>query len=121
MIILHEVSANYWNHPADRLHGRLMPYLLLRTRESGDKLLNLSRTEANVLSENYATLSRNSGGKIHYALEGLPNKILDSEYQIALPKEKDLAEELVKTRKLLESRIFTGKKEATKLNMQYWI
>ena len=77
--------------------------------------------EANVLSENYETLSRNSGGKIHYALEGLPNKILASEYQIALPKEKDLAEELAKTRKLLESRKFTGKKEATKLNMQYWI
>jgi hypothetical protein len=38
------------------------------------------------------------------------------------PKEKDLAEELAKTRKLFESRKFTGKKEATKLiNMQYWI
>ena len=36
-------------------------------------------------------------------------------------KEKELAEELAKTRKLLESRKFTGKKEATKLNMQYWI
>ena len=39
-----------------------------------------------------------------YALEGLPNKILASEYQIALPKEKELAEELAKTRELLESR-----------------
>jgi hypothetical protein len=65
----------------------------------------------------YATLSRKSGGKIHYALEGLPNKILASEYQIALPKEKDLAEEFVKTRNLLESKKFTGKKKATKLNM----
>ena len=120
-MILHEVSANYWNHSAERLHGRLMPYLLPRTGKSGGELLNLSRMEANVLSENYETLSRNSGGKIHYALEGLPNKILASEYQIALPKEKDLAEELAKTRKLLESRKFTGKKEATKLNMQYWI
>ncbi len=37
-----------------------------------------------------------------YALEGLPNKILAAEYQIALPKEKELVEELIKTRKLLE-------------------
>jgi hypothetical protein len=58
--------------------------------------------------------------RVHYS-HGNPNKIFASEYQIALPKEKDLAEELAKTRKLLESRKFTGKKEATKLNMQYWI
>ena len=86
---------------------------------------NLQRMRAFYLEHKpetiYATLSRNSGGKIHYALEGLPNKILASEYQIALPKEKDLAEELAKTRNLLELRKFTGKKEATKLNMQYWI
>lgn len=39
-----------------------------------------------------------------YALEGLPNKILASEYQLALPNEKELVEELVKTRKMLENR-----------------
>ena len=39
-----------------------------------------------------------------YALEGLPNKILASEYKLALPNERKLTEELIKTRKLLESR-----------------
>ena len=39
-----------------------------------------------------------------YALEGLPNKVLAAEYRMILPDEKDLAAELTKTRKLLESR-----------------
>ncbi|MBW2594844.1 MAG: DUF1016 family protein [Deltaproteobacteria bacterium] len=39
-----------------------------------------------------------------YALEGLPNKILASEYQVALPTEKELVEELLKTRRLLDLR-----------------
>jgi predicted nuclease of restriction endonuclease-like (RecB) superfamily len=39
-----------------------------------------------------------------YALEGLPNKILASEYRLVLPDEKELVEELVKTRKMLENR-----------------
>ncbi len=39
-----------------------------------------------------------------YALEGLPNKILASEYKLVLPNEKELADELIRTRKLLESR-----------------
>lgn len=39
-----------------------------------------------------------------YALEGLPNKILASEYKMALPKEKLLAAEIEQTRKVLESR-----------------
>lgn len=34
-----------------------------------------------------------------YALEGLPNKVLAAEYQTALPKERVLAAEIVKTRK----------------------
>jgi len=46
-----------------------------------------------------------------YALEGLPNKILAAEYQIALPKEKELVEELIKTRKLLELRQSVETKE----------
>ncbi|PAW79256.1 MAG: hypothetical protein B9S32_04695 [Verrucomicrobia bacterium Tous-C9LFEB] len=39
-----------------------------------------------------------------YALEGLPNKVLTREYQLALPKEKLLAAELEATRKQLEAR-----------------
>lgn len=38
----------------------------------------------------------------HYALEGLPNKILASEYKMTLPDEKKLAEELRRTRRQLE-------------------
>jgi predicted nuclease of restriction endonuclease-like (RecB) superfamily len=40
----------------------------------------------------------------HYALEGLPNKVLAAEYQTVLPNEKLLAEELEKTRRDLEAR-----------------
>jgi hypothetical protein len=38
----------------------------------------------------------------HYALEGLPNKVMATEYKTALPKEKLIAEELDRTRRLLE-------------------
>lgn len=41
----------------------------------------------------------------HYALEGLPNKVLAAEYRMVLPEEKMLAEELKRTRLLLEGRI----------------
>ena len=40
----------------------------------------------------------------HYALEGLPNKVLAAEYQMVLPDEKLLAEELDKTRRELDAR-----------------
>lgn len=40
----------------------------------------------------------------HYALQGLPNKVLAAEYQTVLPDEKLLAEELDKTRRELEAR-----------------
>ena len=40
----------------------------------------------------------------HYALEGLPNKVLAAEYQMVLPDEKLLAEELEKTRRELDAR-----------------
>lgn len=40
----------------------------------------------------------------HYALEGLPNKVLAAEYQTVLPDEQMLAEELDKTRRELEAR-----------------
>lgn len=39
-----------------------------------------------------------------YALEGLPNKVLAREYKLALPEEKALAEELEKTRLMLERK-----------------
>lgn len=40
----------------------------------------------------------------HYALEGLPNKVLAAEYRTALPDEKTLAAQLERTRKILEGR-----------------
>lgn len=40
----------------------------------------------------------------HYALDGLPNKVLAAEYQTVLPDEQLLAEELDKTRRELEGR-----------------
>ena len=40
----------------------------------------------------------------HYALEGLPNKVMAAEYQMVLPDEKLLATELERTRKALEQR-----------------
>jgi predicted nuclease of restriction endonuclease-like (RecB) superfamily len=40
----------------------------------------------------------------HYALDGLPNKVLAAEYQMVLPEEKLLADELARTRQALEAR-----------------
>lgn len=40
----------------------------------------------------------------HYALEGLSNKVLAAEYQMVLPDEKLLADELDKTRRELDAR-----------------
>lgn len=40
----------------------------------------------------------------HYALEGLPSKVLAREYRLALPDEKRLAEEIEQTRERLEAR-----------------
>jgi hypothetical protein len=37
----------------------------------------------------------------HYALGNLHNKVLSSQYQLALPAEKELAQEIAKTRKAL--------------------
>ena len=37
----------------------------------------------------------------HYALEGLPNKVLAAEYRTALPAEKELAAEIEKTRRAI--------------------
>ena len=40
----------------------------------------------------------------HYALEGLPNKVLAAEYRMVLPEEKVIARELEETRSMLEAR-----------------
>jgi predicted nuclease of restriction endonuclease-like (RecB) superfamily len=45
----------------------------------------------------------------HYALDGLPNKVLAAEYKTTLPKENKLAEELNRTQRQLE---FTVGKDA---------
>jgi hypothetical protein len=37
-------------------------------------------------------------------LEGLPNKVMASEYKLALPDEKLLEEELQQTKRAIESR-----------------
>lgn len=41
---------------------------------------------------------------VHYALEGLSNKVMAAEYQMVLPDEATLVSELERTRKLLEQR-----------------
>lgn len=47
----------------------------------------------------------------HYALEGLPNKIMAAEYRTTLPDEKVLVKELERTRKMLERQaVIKGKK-----------
>jgi hypothetical protein len=45
----------------------------------------------------------------HYALEGLPNKVMAAEYRLALPDERALAEELRATQRALERRASTGR------------
>jgi predicted nuclease of restriction endonuclease-like (RecB) superfamily len=50
----------------------------------------------------------------HYALDGLPNKVMAAEYQTVLPDEKLLADELEKTRRALEARrVVRGDVEGT--------
>ena len=39
-----------------------------------------------------------------YALEGLPNKVMASEYRTALPDEKELAAEIERTQAMLQDR-----------------
>jgi hypothetical protein len=41
----------------------------------------------------------------HYALEGLPNKVLAAEYQTVLPDAECIAAELTKARRALEARL----------------
>jgi predicted nuclease of restriction endonuclease-like (RecB) superfamily len=46
----------------------------------------------------------------HYALEGLPNKVLAAEYRTTLPDEEVLAAEVERTRKSLEGRAVAERK-----------
>ena len=48
---------------------------------------------------------------VHYALEGLPNKVLAAEYRMTLPDEKILAAELERTQRLLEERAAYGERK----------
>ncbi|ECC9151146.1 DUF1016 domain-containing protein [Salmonella enterica subsp. salamae] len=43
-------------------------------------------------------------GEAYYALNGLPNTVMASEYKVQLPDEKLLADELVRSQNLLETR-----------------
>ncbi len=50
-----------------------------------------------------------------YALEGLPNKVLASEYRTVLPDEKELAAEIERTQAMLEHRkVLTASKGSMK-------
>ena len=46
----------------------------------------------------------------HYALEGLPNKVLAAEYRTTLPDEETIAAEVEHTRNMLEGRVSSGRK-----------
>jgi predicted nuclease of restriction endonuclease-like (RecB) superfamily len=48
--------------------------------------------------------ARTNAAVARYALDGLPNKVLAAEYQMLLPDEQLLAEELVKTRREWEAQ-----------------
>lgn len=48
--------------------------------------------------------ARTNAAVARYALEGLPNKVLAAEYQMMLPDEKLLAEELARTRRVWEAQ-----------------
>ncbi len=49
-----------------------------------------------------------------YALEGLPSKVVAATYKTVLPDEERLAEEIRKTRKILEGRAGRGKLKSEK-------
>ena len=48
--------------------------------------------------------TRKDASVAHYALEGLPNKVLAAEYRTALPDADRIAAELTKARLAIESR-----------------
>ena len=54
--------------------------------------------------------AENDAAAAHYALDGLPNQVMASEYKLALPDEKLLAEEIEKTKRYIETHHSTGAK-----------
>lgn len=48
------------------------------------------------------SVQRKEPHEAYYALAGLPNTVLASEYKMQLPDEKRLADELVRTQAVLE-------------------
>ena len=53
--------------------------------------------------------ARKSENVVKYALDNLPNKVMAAEYRTVLPKENEIAEELRKTQRMLETRNVTRK------------
>jgi hypothetical protein len=49
-----------------------------------------------------------------YALEGLPNKVLAAEYRTALPEERVLVDQIERTRRTLEVRIRSARRQGRK-------
>ncbi len=47
-------------------------------------------------------------GEAHYALTGLPNTIMASEYKVQLPDEKLLTDELIRSQTMLETQLTRG-------------
>lgn len=70
--------------------------------------LNYAREHWTNLGENppvgLILCAQRNAAVAHYALEGLPNKVLAAEYRTALPDEEILAAEVERTRKSLEGR-----------------
>lgn len=55
-------------------------------------------------STRVSSLGQKGAAEAHYALDNLPNKIVAAEYRTVLPDEALIAEELERTRVVLESR-----------------
>lgn len=70
--------------------------------------LNYAREHWSLADENppvgLILCTQKDAAVVHYALEGLRNKVLAAEYRTTLPDEKSLAEEIKRTRRLLEDR-----------------
>lgn len=55
-------------------------------------------------------------GEAHYALTGLPNTIMASEYKVQLPDEKLLTDELIRSQTMLETQLTRGGSRTTEKN-----
>lgn len=63
----------------------------------------LSKDKAAMLEKGQVA-SPDDAAVAHYALDGLPNPVMASEYRTVLPKERELASEIERTRAALEGR-----------------